>query len=289
MRTLADIKKDIQIGKEQIRADEYMGIDGIPYCKKCNTARLHIMPDNIHALRGMCDCQYRAIQVAKERDRQVQMLMDYNKRKRLSGMAENFQDITFKNFVTTESNEKAFNKCVNYLNNSQTMRAENIGLYISGDNSTGKTFLAICLCNELLLQGWSCLYTTMADLLAQIDKTLRYVGLVDGSITKRIRTYDFVFIDDFGKEFLGREAEPSTVKAIEKQVQSIINSRYISQKPTIFTSNYSKNELGGELKLDKAIVERINEMGTRGISITGRSCREKQRNIKSEIAKRLGI
>ena len=69
----------------------------------------------------------------------------------------------------------------------------------------------------------------------------------------------------------------------------VLNARYNSQKPTIFSSNYSIAELETALGLDKAIIERINEMATRTIKLEGDDFREKVRKEKSDFAKKLGI
>lgn len=289
MQTLADMKKDFLNGILPIEADEYLASDGTPFCKFCNTPRLHIMPDGIHSIRGMCDCQYRAVQAAREKEKQEQLLMDYYRRKRHSEMPIELQDITFKNFISTEANSDALTRCINYLNNSQAMRKDNIGLYIFGDNSTGKTYISTCLCNELLLQGWSCLYTSMTSLIFQMDKQSRFDGIADVSILKKIKCFDFVFIDDLGKELLNFSTDLKSAKAIEKQVLSIINARAISGKPTIINSNYSKTELSSKLGIDKAISERINEMCPRSIKMSQGNFRAQIRDKKSDIAKRLGI
>ena len=69
----------------------------------------------------------------------------------------------------------------------------------------------------------------------------------------------------------------------------MLNERYNAQKPTIFSSNYSIGELISVLGLDKAIVERVNEMATRVIKLEGDDFRSDVCKKKSEIAKRLGI
>lgn len=289
MKTLADLKKEFISGAEQIREDEYLDCEGVPRCKNCNTPRIHIMPDRIHAIRGLCDCQYLAIKEAKEREAREQMLIDYSRRKQLAKVPEKYAEITFKTFQSTDSNRAALEKCIRYLNNSEQMRKDNIGLYIYGANSTGKTYLAVCLCNELLLQGWQCLFTSIADLIREQHSSYNYFGGVENSVVKRIKRYDFVFIDDFGKEFIGREQRSEIAKALERQLFAIINSRANAKKPTIFTSNYSKNELGGELHLDAAIVERVNEMTVRTIKLSGDNFRRAVQAEKSEQIKRLGI
>lgn len=63
----------------------------------------------------------------------------------------------------------------------------------------------------------------------------------------------------------------------------------ITPKDKIFSSNYSIGELASLLNLDKAIVERINEMSTRVIKLEGDDFRKIEREKKGELAKKLGI
>lgn len=69
----------------------------------------------------------------------------------------------------------------------------------------------------------------------------------------------------------------------------VINARYNAQKPTIFSSNYTISDLASVLGLDKAIVERIDEMATRVIKLEGDDFRQLARKEKSDLAKKLGI
>ena len=107
---------------------------------------------------------------------------------------------------------------------------------------------------------------------------------------RNLEYYDFAFIDDLGKEFLGKGISMSaSSKWAEEKFFEILNARYNAQKPTVFSSNYSIGELASVLGLDKAIVERINEMATRVIKLEGDDFRSTVRDEKSEIAKKLGI
>ena len=69
----------------------------------------------------------------------------------------------------------------------------------------------------------------------------------------------------------------------------VLNARYNNGRPTIFSSNYSIQELAESFSLDAAIIERINEMSTRVIKLEGDNFRDKALKEKSDIAKKLGI
>ena len=97
--------------------------------------------------------------------------------------------------------------------------ANNIGLYIYGDNSSGKTHLTACMCNELVWKGYRCVYTNFATILNE----LLGKNPGDSVLLSRLQYFDFVFIDDLGKEFIGREYNPSSVKWAEGKLFEILN------------------------------------------------------------------
>ena len=69
----------------------------------------------------------------------------------------------------------------------------------------------------------------------------------------------------------------------------VLNARYSNGLPTIFTSNYSLDDFATNFKLDKAIIERLNEMATRVIRLEGDNFRMKALEEKNKLAKSLGI
>ena len=80
-----------------------------------------------------------------------------------------------------------------------------------------------------------------------------------------------------------------SVRIYKSRNNEVINARYNAQKPTIFSSNYSIAELASVLSLDKAIIERINEMATRVLKLDGDDFRTAARSDKNDIARRLGV
>lgn len=140
-----------------------------------------------------------------------------------------------------------------------------------------------------LWQGFRCVYTNLATILNEIRGSYDKNGMGECELLDRLQAYDFAFIDDFGKEFLGREYNASSSKWAEEKLFEVINARYNAQKPTIFSSNYEISELASVLNLDKAIVERVNEMATRTLKLEGDDFRSTARQNKSELAKKLGI
>lgn len=285
--TLEELKAGYASGEIKLKEDEFLGDDGLPYCKKCKTKRFYCSEDKQWCIRSMCKCQ----EAARKKQEEEEAAEEFNNRKALSLTGKRYRNLMFKDATITEHNRKAYMKAKNYVEKSGEVLANNIGLYIYGDNSSGKTFLMACICNELLWQSErnSCIYTNLATILNEIRASYDGNGMGECTILRNLEYYDFAFIDDLGKEFLGREYNVASSKWAEEKFFEILNARYNAQKPTVFSSNYSIGELASVLGLDKAIVERINEMATRVIKLEGDDFRSTVRDEKSEIAKRLGI
>lgn len=290
-KTYEQIKADFANGTEKPWEDEYIGEDGLTYCKKCKTSRWYVSDDHKFCTRVACKCEQEKMRRAEEEEARRERIRKFNEQTRLSLLGDRYRNKLFKDAIITEHNRSAYEKCSNYVKNSQEVKKNNIGLYIYGDNSSGKTFITACLCNELLWQSEynRCIYTNLATILNEIRASYDGDGMGEVEILNRLSHYDFAFIDDLGKEFIGREYNASSSKWAEEKLFEILNARYNSFKPTIFSSNYSIAELQSVLGLDKAIVERINEMSTRVIKLEGDDFRESARVAKSDLAKKLGI
>lgn len=288
MQTAAEFIAEFKSGAETLNEDEYAGENGLPYCKKCHTPRFFISDDRTWATRTACECQHTARLREQEKEKLRRATSEYERKRSLSLLGERYANARFSNATITEHNREAFEKVKHYVDNYQTVYKSNIGLYFYGDNSSGKTYITACICNELMWRKCSCIYTNLASILNEIRSS--YDGKGDEcEILYRLREYQFAFIDDLGKEFIGREYRPDSAKWAEEKLFEVINERYNAQKPTIFSSNYSIEELYTVLGLDKAIVERIDEMSTRVIKIEGDDFRSIVGKEKSEFAKKLGI
>lgn len=289
MTTLKQLQEAFRKGEAPLQEDEYLGDDSLPYCKKCKTKRWFSTDDGKWAVRVMCDCQAAEAKKRQDEEERRKYLDEFYNRRELSLLGNRYKSANFSTATITANNLEAFEKAKSYVKNLQEVLKNNIGLYAYGDNSTGKTYLTACICNELLWRKQNCIYTNLASMLDYISASYNGRGDGKGGLLARIKACDFVFIDDFGKEFLGREAQPTSSKWAEEKLFEVLNERYNAQKPTIFSSNFSIGELISVLGLDKAIVERVNEMATRVIKLEGDDFRSDVCKRKSEIAKRLGI
>ena len=277
----------------EIQEDEYVDINGLPFCKKCKTKRFFAWTNgdgSIKYIRVKCECQQEEMKKQKEEEQRIENIRKFRERQKLSMLGKKYLDARFETAKITTHNKEAYEKCKNYVKHSKEVLEKNIGIYIYGDNSSGKSYLLACMCNELSAQGYRCIYTSVPRMIAEIQQSYSNdTAMGQAQLTTMLEQQSFVFIDDLGKEFIGRESNPNSAKFAEKVLLEVLNARYNNGKPTIFSSNYSISDIATLFGLDKAILERINEMATRVIKLDGDDFRAMALEEKSKIAESLGI
>lgn len=212
----------------RIFPDDYTGEDGLIYCAKCHTPKQSKIPymDGERIVTHLCECQ------AKERDEQQRRTMMESKRlelahKRNAAFPDSqYRDWTFD--LDDGENAEASDICKRYARNWWSMYNANKGLLLYGTVGTGKSFLASCIVNEVLSKYYvPCLMTNMTRIASMVQKEKDPQAYLD-----TLNEYDLIVLDDLG-------AERSTPWMTEL-TQSFINSRYMSGKPIIVTTNLSK-------------------------------------------------
>ena len=253
----------------------YVGEDGLLYCTKCHTRRCTKDPVPMLGKRMpiMCECMKEEERREKEREAQEEKLRKLDKLRGASLLGDRYKDTTFDktDLDRPEDFQKAFQRCRKYCQIADQALEHGYGLYIYGDSGTGKTHLTACMCNELMSQYKQCLFTNFFEISKLIKST--WNGNADSeNVVRRICEVDFLFLDDLGTEIVTKNGEDNWLQG---QVFDIINKRYNNKKPTIFSSNYSMNELIADRGIMKKTVDRIGEMSTAMIKLTGESYRRK--------------
>lgn len=255
----------------------YIGDDGLPHCTKCHG--LKVTKDIIQGF-GMrmpvpCDCMRAERRKAEERDEYNRKMQMLDRIRSASLLGERYKSTTFEqtDLNINDGFIKAYNRCKKYCEVSADALKEGYGVYIYGESGVGKTHLTACMCNELINQYHQCLFTNFFEISKLIRAAWNRNTEADG-IIKRICAIDFLFIDDLGTEKLQKNGEDNW---LQEQVYDIINKRYNNKKPTIFSSNYSLNELINDRGMMQKTVDRINEMATAIIKLQGASYRAKNK------------
>ena len=127
---------------------------------------------------------------------------------------------------------------------------DGMGLYFfSPTKGTGKTRAAAIVANELMKKNVDVRFTTSGTILEQIKST--FDGGTKENVLEELKVVDVLVIDDFGTE--------KVTKWRNETFYSIIDYRYTSKRPTIFTSNCSIKDLE-DAEYDSRITSRIKEM-----------------------------
>lgn len=170
--------------------------------------------------------------------------------------------------------EQCFTVAKNFVKEYETMKKENIGLLFFGTVGSGKTYLACAIANALIEE-----YQIRVKIrnFAQIINDLQKGGFDfdKNEYIESIVSVPVLILDD-----LGIERDTSYAK---EQVYNIVNSRYLKNKPTIFTTNIPieqiKNSDDG-VEYER-IYSRIMEMCI-PIKVTGEDFRKKVQKRKLE-------
>ena len=104
MTTLKQLQEAFRSGEEPLREDEYLGDDGLPYCKKCNTRRWFATDDGKWAIRAMCDCQAEEARKQEDEEKRRKHLDEFYNRRELSLLGNRYKNANFTTATITSNN-----------------------------------------------------------------------------------------------------------------------------------------------------------------------------------------
>lgn len=135
-------------------------------------------------------------------------------------------------FANDRKNDIKMQVAKEYVTEWETMRRDGVGFILHGGIGSGKTYMAACIANALMDQGIPVIMTNFSRLLNQLSGVKREYA---NEYLNSLNNYELMVIDDFG-------AERNTSYAME-QMFSIIDTRYLSGKPLIITTNLTKEQM----------------------------------------------
>lgn len=116
-------------------------------------------------------------------------------------------------------------------------------LVIVGPVGTGKTHAAVAVARAAFDDTWNVMFAPMVELLEALRP-----GTIDGSsMLRSARSVGLLIIDDLGSE--------KSSEWTGEQLYSIVNRRWLEERPTIVTSNLTPELLGGAL--DERVYSRL--------------------------------
>ena len=228
---------------------EYMK-DGHAYCKTCHERKdgeVKSLMDMKFIFKNNCKCDRERFEKQKQREKEQEI----ERLKRSCFISMSQWAYTFDNYKG--ETDKSYTIAKNYVKEYEQMKKENIGLIFCGTVGSGKTYLACCIANALIEE-----YMIRVKIrnFAQIINDLQKSGfdLDKNEYIESLTNVSVLILDD-----LGIERDTSYAK---EQVYNIVNSRYLKQKPTIFTTNlpYEKIQNSDDGVEYERIYSRIIEM-----------------------------
>lgn len=273
MQAINKVLANTPNNNREMKEDEYLSENGFYYCKQCNTPRQCIGFFEDRKVNCLCKCQEEARQkemMLKEAERKRQQIAELLKKSLLGNRYVNAR------FETSETGfnpsfDEAYKRCKKFCEVAPEVLKRGYGIYMYGDKGTGKTHLTACMVNELTSNLYECLLTNFFEISREIRSTFNDRRKSEEEYIKRMANVDFLFIDDLGTELVQRNGEDNF---LQEKIFEIINLRYNNNKPTIFTSNNSLNELINERGFMQKTVDRIYDMTKTAIMrIDGQSYR----------------
>jgi DNA replication protein DnaC len=142
---------------------------------------------------------------------------------------------------------------------------EGRSLILLGKPGRGKTHLAIAMAYKAIQNGYEAFFTTAAALLNQLHRGAT-AGELDETLAPYVEPHVLV-IDELGYLSYGPDAA--------NLLFQVVDQRYLTKRPMVFTSNKEPEEWGAVLHdpdLAEAIVDRVLERGEK-LHLKGKSYR----------------
>ena len=260
---------------------DYTDEEGFLCCGNCRerkemdvTIPESLRPSGVMRVRRNCRCEQERYE-AEEKARREQEFKSRMERLRRDGITDPaYLKYTFGQ--DDRRNPEVSDVCLKYVQNWDSMKADNIGILFYGDVGTGKSFLACCIANALLGRLVSVSVTNFPRIL----NTLQGFDDERQKRIDRLQQYSLLVIDDLG-------VERDTTFSVE-QVYNVIDTRARSGKPLIVTTNLSMKDLQNPPSLAHSrIYDRVLEMCPIRLKLTGDSRRVVNANDRKDKARRL--
>lgn len=280
LSTLMDqFMQDSNVKCRELAEDEYEK-DGEYYCKVCNTRRtVKVNLLGVEKIQNcICKCEADKLKKIQEDAENKERQHRLNRIIKQSMLGDRYKDVSFE---TTETGfnpvfDNTLTRCKRYCEISAEALQKGYGMYIYGNSGSGKTHLTACMANMLMGQYREVLFTNFFEISAAIRNSFKGKSTeTEQNILNMIANVDFLFLDDLGTERVKKDNEDMW---LQEKIFEVINKRYNNKKPTIFTSNYSLQELVEDRGLMQKTVDRIIELSTAIIKLEGESYRFKIRS-----------
>ncbi len=157
-----------------------------------------------------------------------------------SGVTEKQREYSLDNYFPTRDTNGMYqiaNQYINYFPGIQKSNAYNKGIGLMGTVGCGKTHLLLAIANALLNQNIPVIFVYVPDVIAELQQAQFERDEAKSLDTKihKLGEVPVLILDDVGKEKI--------TGWVQVQYSRIINQRYTRQLPTLFSSNYSLDQI----------------------------------------------
>lgn len=117
-------------------------------------------------------------------------------------------------------------------------------LLLTGTPGVGKTFLSACIAGTVSAAGYSVVYDSAIHIFAQFDAERFSRDPEAQQSTRRYLNCDLLILDDLGSELLS--------PLVQTSLYQIINSRLVSNRATVISTNLSLQEISARYSQQSA-------------------------------------
>ena len=128
--------------------------------------------------------------------------------------------------------QKTFQDCRAY---AEGFDQNSPSLLFSGDTGLGKTFLSACIARSVADKGYSVVYESAVHLFEKLEKARFSGDEAAARDAEKFTACDLLIVDDLGTEMGGQ--------FVTTALYTLINDRILSGKPTIISTNLTKEEM----------------------------------------------
>ena len=213
-------------------ADEYVGEDGLIYCKHCKTPRQFIYENFTGGkpaiLPKLCKCREEANAKRQKEEEKRERRERIETARNLAITVPSYRGYRFS--ADDGKTPKTTEICKNYVRNFAEFSKTGQGLLLYGDVGTGKTFYALCIANALINREYRVLHTSLAD----VVKMAQDFDNAEAHFN-RLMYKQCIVIDDLGTE--------RATSFAEEQIYKFIDGCNTHNVALIVTTNYTPKEL----------------------------------------------
>ena len=220
-------------------------------CPKCGQEiEPQVIPLAEREVYPACVCEVEEYEREEDRKALEKKQEKVSRALKSSGLGKRFRGCSFENWKEREGTQKAHRAALEYKNNLKENIGQGKGLIVFGQPGNGKSHLVAAIVNEAIREGYVAVFEGVPRLLAKIRATYSGGTTSEGEIMQALTEADLLVLDDAGAEKLTAWTEPT--------LYTIIDDRYIEEKPVVITTNSDLDGL--EEKLGYRAMDRLLEM-----------------------------